>query len=156
MAPAQAKEYLTNHYQGMDPEQLILLLYKGALSRIELTRQGIQEKNIQKRGENLSKVIAIVSELNASLKPEANDEGTQFLKGLYTAILTELPKVSLTNDTLILDRAEKYIARLKEIWETHVMGKTDSNNQPVLRTMKPEAAPIYGGAENRRFRTISV
>jgi flagellar protein FliS len=156
MAPAQAKEYLTNHYQGMDPEQLILLLYKGALSRIELTRQGIQEKNIQKRGENLSKVIAIVSELNASLKPEANDEGTQFLKGLYTAILTELPKVSLTNDTLILDRAEKYIARLKEIWETHVMGKTGSNNQPVLRTVKPEAAHRYGSAENRRFSTISV
>ncbi|HAR34386.1 MAG TPA: flagellar export chaperone FliS, partial [Desulfobacter sp.] len=63
----QLHTYLNNHYEGMDPEQLILLLFKGALTRMKLAREGIEEGNIQKKGENLSKVIAIISELNASV-----------------------------------------------------------------------------------------
>lgn len=160
MAFGEANKYLTNHYEGMEPEQLILLLFKGALTRIELSRQGIQEKNIQKRGENLSKVIAIVSELNASIAPEMNDENTRFLRGLYGAILAELPKVSMTNDTRILDRTEKYLTRLKDIWETDVMGKSDTaaEKKPVLvKTKKYPPASGYGNTgSTQRFSAFSV
>jgi len=126
-ASAEINRYLNNHYEGMDPEQLILMLFKGALDRIRLAGEGIRENNIQKRGENLSKAIAIVSELNSSVDTTMNDESTRFLRGLYSAILTELPKVSLTNDTEILRRTHAYISRLKEIWETEVMGKGSQN-----------------------------
>ena len=160
MAFGEANKYLTNHYEGMEPEQLILLLFKGALNRIELSRQGIQEKNIQKRGENLSKVIAIVSELNASVDPKMNDENTRFLRGLYGAILTELPKVSMTNDTRILDRTEKYLTRLKNIWETDVMGKSGTavKIKPVLVKAK-RCTPVsgYGNTgSTQRFSAFSV
>jgi len=107
----------------MDPEQLILLLYKGALSRLRLTREGILEKNVQKKGENLSKAIAIIAELNASVDSKMEDDSTHFLRGLYTAILAELPKVTLNNDLNTLNRSEKYISGLKEIWEKDVMAK---------------------------------
>ncbi len=113
----------------MDPEQLILMLFRGALDRIRLAGEGIEENNIQKRGENLSKAIAIVSELNSSVDTTMNDEGTQFLRGLYSAILTELPKVSLTNDMEILRRTHAYISKLKEIWEAEVMGKGSQNKK---------------------------
>ena len=113
--------YLSSHYDGMDPKQLILMLYKGALKHIRLAKQGILEKNTQKRGENLSKTIAIVSELNASLDPSYKDDAIEFLRGLYAAILSELPKVSINNDIGILDRSASYISELKEIWETSVM-----------------------------------
>ena len=102
---AGINKYINNHYEGMSPEKLILMLFNGALDRIKDTRDGIRENNIQKRGENLSKVIAIVSELNTSLNPEMNDEATEFLRGLYLAILTELPKVSTTNNIQILHPA---------------------------------------------------
>lgn len=49
-AAAGLQTYLTTHYEGMSPEQLILLLFKGALDRLRLVREGIEEKNIQKRG----------------------------------------------------------------------------------------------------------
>lgn len=166
-ALAQVNTYLTNHYEGMTPEQLILLLYKGALDRIELTRQGIKEKNIQKRGENLSKVIAIVAELNAAVDPKMNDEGTRFLRGLYSAILTELPKVSVTNDVKILDRTAAYIGKLKEIWETDVMGRqADTKAQPKERDRQarkadprpmPRVSPYGGGPQKSKgFSTISI
>jgi len=161
-ALAPVNKYLNNHYEGMHPEQLILMLYKGALDRIYLTREGIQENNRQKRGENLSKVIAIISELNASIDPEMNDESTQFLRGLYTAILNELPKVSLNNCTVTLDRTEAYIKKLKKIWENDVMGTTEKKvPTPALNTVRknirPASAPGYGSPGTvKQFSSISV
>lgn len=161
-ALAQVNTYLSNHYDGMEPEQLILLLYKGALDRLRLTREGIQEKNIKKRGENLSKVIAIISELNASVDPKMQDESTLFLRGLYSAILAELPKVSLTNNLKVLDRTEAYITKLKEIWETDVMGKSTKGSKadvvnPVKQKSRPAVVSGYGSTgTTQRFSAISV
>jgi flagellar protein FliS len=144
--------YLNNHYEGMDPEQLILMLFRGALDRIRLAGEGIMENNIQKRGENLSKAIAIVSELNSSVDTTMNDENTQFLRGLYSAILTELPKVSLTNDMEILRRTHAYISKLKEIWETDVMGKGSLNKKRAGSIPKQYGA----GTGKNIFHSIAV
>jgi len=132
--------YLNNHYEGMTPEKLIHLLYKGALQNLTSVREGIVEKNPKKRGEHLSKVIAIVSELNASIDPTMNDESTRFLRGLYTSILTELPKVSLTNEVKTIDLAYSYLEKLNEIWENQVLNNT------AKKTVAPTTAPAsYGG-----------
>jgi flagellar secretion chaperone FliS len=139
--PAQIHSYQNNYYEGMSPEQLILMLFKGALDRLKLVRQGIEENNIQKRGENLSKVIAIVSELNASLDSKMTDESTQFLQNLYTAILTELPKVSIDNNIQIVDQTERYLEKLTHIWETDVMGKETPKETQTKTASAPKAVP---------------
>ena len=123
--------YLNNHYEGMTPEKLIHLLYKAALEHLDFARVGVVEKNPKKRGEHLSKVIAIVSELNISIDPKINDESTQFLRGLYTSMLAELSKVSITNDVKTIDLTIGYLKKLNEIWETQ-----------VLKTPQKEAAPL--------------
>lgn len=145
----QINNYLSNHYDGMSPEQLILMLYNGALSRLKLAREGILENNIPKKGENLSKAIAIISELNASVSSKMNDESTQFLRGLYTAILTELPKVSMNNDIKIIDRTSAYIAELKSIWEKDVMGKKQNGKGKIVNIAENENQPT-------RFHSFSV
>ena len=55
------------------------------------------------------------------MKEDDDSEAAAFLRGLYGAILTELPKVAVNNDAEILRRAKGYIARLKEIWEETAM-----------------------------------
>ncbi len=110
----------------------------------------------------MSKTIAIISELNASVDPKMKDESTIFLRGLYTAIIAELPKVSLNNNFEILDRTEAYIIKLKEIWENDVMGKPiESTHKPMVKPVKkgkhPAAIPGYGSTGNvKRFNSISV
>jgi flagellar protein FliS len=148
----QVHNYLSNHYEGMEPEQLILLLFKGALSRLNLAREGIIQKDVKKRGENLSKTIAIISELNASVDSKMDDESTVFLRGLYTAILTELPKISLNNDIKILDRTEGYILALKKIWEKDVMGKETQKQHKV----KPPSTSYEANKDKATFQSISV
>lgn len=150
----QVNTYLNNHYEGMEPEELILLLFNGALTRLRLAREGIKEKDIQKKGENLSKAIAVISELNASVDSTMTDESTRFLRGIYTAILTELPKATLNNDLKILDRSEAYISRLKEIWETNVMAKKQVS--PPKAARKPARSRSFPSAFNESSRKTTA
>ena len=140
----QVHNYLSTHYEGMDPEQLILLLFNGAISHLRLTREGIKENDVKKKGESLSKAIAIISELNASVDSKMDDESTRFLRGLYTAILAELTKVTLNNDLKTLDQAEAYMSKLKEIWEKDVIAKKKkskdrASKESVNRGSSPSA-----------------
>jgi flagellar protein FliS len=155
----QVNQYLNHHYEGMNPEQLILLLYNGALSRLRLTREGIKESDVKKKGENLSKAIAIISELNASVDSKMEDESTQFLRGLYMAILTELPKIALNNDLKTLEQAETYITRLKEIWETDVMAKKKGSIPKLVKEPADKQAlqsAFNKNSSNCSFHSISV
>jgi flagellar protein FliS len=81
-----------------------------------------------------------------------DDESTVFLRGLYTAILTELPKIALNNDIKILDRAESYIQELKGIWEKDVMGKKSSNQQNIA----PLSTDFEANENKVAFRSFSV
>lgn len=117
-------------YDEMDPHKLILLLYNDVIKRVVLAREGLRENNPQKRGENLGKAIAIISELNSCLDEKNQTEEISFLRGLYAAMLTELPKVSVSGDIQILDRTEKYITELRRIWVENVMN--NSGNRPDL------------------------
>jgi flagellar protein FliS len=139
--------YLNAHYEGMEPKQLILMLYDGALKFLRLAKQGAEEKDIRKRGENLSKVIAIVAELNASLDPNVKDTSIDFLRSLYTTMLVELPRVSVTNDVKTLDLTAIYLTRLREIWVHDVMGKArkptvDEKGEPGRQILNQKTRPI--------------
>ena len=139
--------YLNNHYQGMTPEKLIQMLYKGALKHLNLAREGVNENNPKKRGEHLSRVIAIVSELYSSLNPEMTDESTQFLRGLYSNMLVELPKISITNDIKKLNLAYSYLERLDQIWENDVMGKNHKKQSEKPKLFKHDMNEKTTGKE---------
>lgn len=136
MAATGYDMYRNSHFKGMDPKNLILMLYDGAIKHIRLAKEGIKENNIPKRGENLGRAISIISELNASLDPDIRDDAIDFLRGLYAAILIALPKVSISNDMETLRRAETYMEQLRSIWKTSVMAKPEKKNP---ETDKPEA-----------------
>jgi len=123
--PTGYEMYRDSHFKGMDSKKLILMLYDGAIKHLRLAKDGIKENNIPKRGENLGRAISIISELNASLDPGIRDDAIDFLRGLYAAILTELPKVSLSNDIDILMRTETYIEQLRRVWKDSVMAKPE-------------------------------
>ena len=123
--PNNMDAYLNNHYQGKTPEQLIQMLYKGALRNITLAKEGVKENNPKKRGEHIGKTIAIITELYTCLDSEIKDESIQFLSALYSNMLTELPKVSITNDVKALELTYSYIKQLNHIWETEVLKLND-------------------------------
>lgn len=144
MIPTQAQDaYRRSATQGrtLSPEKLIHLLYERALQHLRCTEEGIDEQNPQKRGENLGKAIAFVTELNASLDMEKGGEVAVFLRGLYEAILVELSKVSVTNDIEIIKRACRYLKALKDSWEQTVMKETAVVTREVRSVPQGAEAP---------------
>ncbi len=111
----------TEKHAEIHPVKLIYMLYERVLLHLVQAEAGIKENNPRKRGENLSKAIAIVTELNASVGTDDDSDAAQFLRGLYGAVLVELPKVSANNDVSVLRQAARYMERLKEIWEQTAM-----------------------------------
>jgi len=111
----------TEKQTEIQPVKLIHMLYERVLVHLELAEEGIREQTPKKRGENLGKAIAIITELQASIKSEDHSEAAQFLRGLYGAILAELPRVSISQDVKVLRQARSYLERLKQIWEETAM-----------------------------------
>ena len=89
------------------------------------------------------------------------DESTEFLRGLYNAMLMELPKVSINNDIKILKRTEAYILKLKEIWENDVMAEEKANKLKVVKKTKETVkqslvAAFKENSPETNFSSISV
>ncbi|MBU0728805.1 MAG: flagellar export chaperone FliS [Proteobacteria bacterium] len=137
---------------GIDPVKLIHLMYERLLVHFRLVEEGIESKNPQKRGENLGKAIAIVTELLASINSEDDSDAAEFLRGLYGAILTELPKVSLGNDIGILHQATRYVERLKEIWEQTAMQEKKSAAE---KNVAYDQSVTAGNISDRKNKPVS-
>ncbi len=109
MTSAQARNAYrrTEKMAAIHPVKLIHLMYERIIAHLDLVVEGIDQGNVIKRGENLGKAIAIITELNASIKTDDQSEAAAFLRGLYTSILVELPKVSIKNDKAIAVKAQE-------------------------------------------------
>lgn len=140
MTSAQARNaYRRTEKMGtIHPVKLIHLMYERIIAHLDLVVEGIEQGNALKRGENLGKAIAIISELNASIKAEDQSEAATFLRGLYASILVELPKVSIRNDKAIAVKARNYMLQLMEIWEQTAMRENGLLEEK--KKIEPQAA----------------
>ena len=157
---------VVNAYRTMEkqaeiqPVKLIQMLYERVLGHLEQAEEGIREQAPKKRGENLGKAIAIITELQASIKSEDHSEAAQFLRGLYGAILLELPKISVSQDVEILRQARTCLERLKQIWEETAMRESGAelisvkneevHNDDNAVTPAPVANPVIVPRGNKR------
>ncbi|MEZ0328297.1 MAG: flagellar export chaperone FliS [Dissulfuribacterales bacterium] len=133
------KAYKSTQVMTTDSNKLILMLYDACIKNLFLARDAVMEKDIVRRGETISKAIDILSELFSSVRGET--EQAKFLRGLYSAMMLELPKVNLTNDTRTLDLAIKYVAQLRSIWKEQVMAGTNSADAGLSTQRNPQKGP---------------
>lgn len=142
--------YQQSEVQGkIHPVKLVDMMYTRVLSLLALVEEGVRRNDAKVRGESLGKVIAILTELNFSIKSDDQSEAAQFLRGLYSAILTQLPTVVLNNDVKIVRQATVYINKLQEIWGQTAMreagfGEAGQPEVAVAEEFAPPPAPAGG------------
>ncbi|RJX35537.1 MAG: flagellar export chaperone FliS [Desulfurivibrio sp.] len=151
MNSAQARNaYRQSESQSrIHPVKLIHLMYERTLVHLDMALVGIANKNPQLRGENLGKAIAIIAELNASVKEDDDSEVALFLRGLYNAILVELPKAAINNDEQIVRQTMSYLRRLKEIWEETAMAEMESREKGKQESFQTATGEALGGVERK-------
>ncbi len=98
-------------------EQLLMKLYNGSLNFLALAKRGIEENNPRVKGENITKVLNIITELDCALDMDVGGEMAENLSSLYRHILFSLVDANIKNDIETLNSAETIIREIKTGFE---------------------------------------
>jgi len=118
-------------------EQLLLKLYEGSLNFLRLARRGMDEKNPRIKGENISKIIAIMTELDCALDMDAGGEISENLSTLYQHIIFRLVESNVKNDLKGLDEVEHILSEIKEGFMQAVKLTREIKETPVPVPLPP-------------------
>ena len=103
------------------PAQLVLMLYDGALIRLEVARDAIEEGRKAAAHEALVRVQAIVDELAVSLDFDRGGEVARNLAELYDYCSRQLIEANIHKDAGLVRDVEAVIAGLRDAWDQGVV-----------------------------------
>lgn len=95
-------------------DQILLKLYAGSLNFLKLARRGMEENNPKVRGENISKVMAILTELDSALDMESGGDMAKNLSMLYRHMMYSLTEASLKNDIEVLEEVNMLLQEISD------------------------------------------
>lgn len=103
--------------EDADPHQLIGMLLDGAIERINQAIGFIVHGNVPGKGEAISKAVAIVGELRASLDHKADASLGQRLESLYEYVTRRLLYAQLNDSRSALSECVQLLAPVREGWQ---------------------------------------
>jgi flagellar secretion chaperone FliS len=149
-ASAYATVGLETGVVASSPHKLIVMLFDGALVAIRSASAHMKAREIEKKGNAISKAIMIVENgLRASLDKEAGGQIALSLDALYDYIGRRLLLANLSNDTAILDEVHALLADLKGAWEA-------IGDQPAAAPAAPPRQQAYDSLAPRTASFVSA
>jgi len=127
----------------MSKDQLLIKLFEGALNFLRIARRGMEEKNIRAKGENISKLINIITELDCALDMESGGEITRNLSTLYQHIIFSMVNANVKDDLNALDEVEHILMNIKEGFQA--AAKINRENKQSSQNIEPQVAEHKGG-----------
>ncbi len=120
MNPAEV--YLQNMVENANPLRLVVMLYEKAIAcledAIEAVESGLDDlENVKTKAECLTRAMDILIVLQASLEHEKGQEIAKNLDEIYDALINEIVRANMKNDTELMREIKKILEELKEAWE---------------------------------------
>jgi flagellar secretion chaperone FliS len=108
--------YLESRVLSADPLELICLLYQHALDMVHEARGHLAAGDIAARSRAISRAIAAISELDASLDHAVGGQFSSRLAGLYRYMRQRLTEANLRQQDAPLAEVASLLATLAEGW----------------------------------------
>ena len=99
-----------------DSVQLIQMLFDGLIDSLSAAEGQIERKEIQAKGESLSRATRIVLGLQGSLDLEKGGEIAANLADLYDYCTRSLMHANLKNDVEAVQEVKKLMGEIREAW----------------------------------------
>lgn len=131
MKPNANRAYASNKYEGMSPERIVLALFDGALLAMDRAREALTGGDTKLLGEQLSKAMAIIGELQASLDKERGGEISERLDALYGYVLRGLLDANMQKDAEKIGEMRGHITTVRDGWAEMVEQVAKSRSQEV-------------------------
>ncbi|MBF0452534.1 MAG: flagellar export chaperone FliS [Candidatus Magnetomorum sp.] len=118
MPPMGYSEYSRTEEQQTDnKEKILLMLLEGAARFTRFARMGLEKQSIQLKGENISKVLAILTELDCALDRDVGAEFVASLSDLYRYMMDRLSYANINNEKEPLEEVEQLLVKIREGFE---------------------------------------
>lgn len=135
--------YLANQVNSASPEQLMLMLYDGAVRFAALAIKAIEENNLDKRSTYINKTYAILSEFAATLDHNQDPHLAENLDALYHYMQQQLMNANLKNDPAPVLEVKTMLSDLRQTW-AQAIEQNKQERQPVReKNSSIEGKPKY-------------
>jgi len=121
--------YVKKDLENLSREEIVVKLYQTLRIRMQAAIEEINEGNVGKKAEHLSRALAIVLELQASLDMEQGGEIAVSLNDLYGYLISDLVTANLKNDIGKIEAGLKVVEPLLEAWTEIAKGKKHNARQ---------------------------
>jgi len=113
---AYTNQYLVNTIKTASPEQLMLMLYDGAIRFLSQGIISIENGMIDKRAYFINKASAIIAEFAATLDRTRDEQLAENLDALYSYMLNRLMEGNRANDAEPLEEVKSMLTDLRTTW----------------------------------------
>ena len=110
--------YRQTQVQSATPLELVVMLNDGVLRFLDKAKSAIERRDIPARRDALSRALAIISELQATLDMEQGGEIANSLDRLYGYSNMRLLEAAMHNDATAVDDVRKVFSTLRDGWHT--------------------------------------
>lgn len=115
---AYAKIEVESAVMSASQQQLVIMLFDGALSALVRARLFLADGNIPAKGLALSKAINIIENgLKVGLVEDNGDELTQNLITLYAYMVRRLLHANVNNDASAIEEVETLLRNIADGWK---------------------------------------
>ena len=116
MYGANVNRYKKNKVLLSDPGEILLALYDGAIKFCKQARIAIETNNPSQKGQKIGSVMAILTELSATLDHDRAPELCENLARLYDYLIDRLQEASSEMDVAPLDEVTVHLEKLRQTW----------------------------------------
>ncbi len=92
---------LQSSVEGASPHQLVAMLLKGAMDKLGEAKRHLEQSNYAEKGESVSRAIAIIEYLRASLEPGGDPSFSEQLGDLYSYMERRIFEANAQNDGFV-------------------------------------------------------
>ncbi|MCD2355465.1 flagellar export chaperone FliS [Pantoea eucalypti] len=115
---AYAKIGVESAVMSATQQQLVMMLFDGALSALIRARLFMQDGNIEGKGSSISKAINIIEAgLKEGLLENSGDELADNLLDLYNYMTRRLLHANLHNDVAAVEEVEGLLRNIADAWK---------------------------------------
>jgi len=116
MYGANVNRYKKNKVLLSEPGEILLALYDGAIKFCRQARIAIETNNPAQKGQKIGSVMAILTELSATLDHDRAPELCENLARLYDYLIDRLQTASSEMDVGALDEVTVHLQKLRDTW----------------------------------------
>jgi len=125
-----AAAYQQTQVQCGTPVELVVKLYDAAVTNMVKARDSLARGDLRGKRDAVSRTLAVLSELQATLDMKRGGEIAQSLDGLYTYIAGRVVDFNATRNAASLEEAHRLMSTLREGWQQIATAKPGTPAAP--------------------------